>query len=622
MIKKFWDKQLFRQFSYLCLIAVAIILLWLLGQKIFNFGQLFEAYELKTYDLRADMAAKKRQHNPDIVILAIDDVSSEVLQDELGRWPWSRDVHADVVEYLVKDGAALVAFDLMFVGHHKGFEKQDQKFIDTVTKYDNVYLSMNFDVVVDESGYFDENHTPPEVPEKFSVNLENRSKIIDFSNFTFNNCRFIMDELVEGTDKIGFINFMRSPIDKIARKGPTFFRYEGSYYPYLGLKLASDYIELTENVEIDKYVINENNELVFGNRSFHVDENGSIIIDWYGPQFTYEYIPFWKVYKSVLPEGYFKDKVVFIGATMVSTFDIKSTPVSSIMPGVEVQATVFNNIIDNQSVKRVSGSADLLISLILSFIVAFIVIKLPEPIISSLITVFIILAYFFTASMLLDQHQIWVGIVSQVVFIAVTFTAMYIIKYVLKAKDFEYTYKLATTDGLTELYNHRFFQEKLKEHMKKADRTDAKFSIVLIDIDFFKKFNDTYGHQAGDEVLRQVARVLKRSVKSDDIVARYGGEEMVLILADADTDSALTIADRICKTIAARNFVLAEGLQVNVTISLGVATYPVHGKHSTELIEFADKGLYRAKENGRNQIGAMEDREKTAMEDECSESNT
>jgi len=617
MIKNFWDNQLFRQFSYFCLIAAAIVLLWMLGQKVFNFEQLFEAYELKTYDLRADMALKKRQHNKDIVILAIDDISSAALEDSLGRWPWSRDVHADVIDYLVKDGAALVAFDLMFVGHHKGFEKEDQKFIDIATKYDNVYLSMNFDVKLDkdDNTKFDETYISPDVPEKFSVNLENRSSNIDFSSFTYNDCRFIMDELIDGTDKIGFINFMRSPIDKIARKGPTFFKYTGNdkYYPYLGLKLAADYIKKKENVEIAKFVINEKNELLFGNRKLPLDNDGLITIDWYGPQYTFEYISFSDVYKNKMPNGYFKDKVVFIGATMVSTFDIKSTPVSSIMPGVEVQATVFNNIIENQSVKRVSGTVDLIISLILSFIVAFIIIKVQEPVISSLITVFIVLGYIFTSSLLLSDYHLWVGVVSPVVFVAVTFTAMYIIKYVLKAKDFEYTYKLATTDGLTDLYNHRFFQEKLRENMKKSDRTGSRFSIVLIDIDFFKKFNDTYGHQAGDEVLRQVARVLKRSVKTNDIVARYGGEEMVLILVDADTDSAIAIADRICKTIAGRNFVLAEGLQVNVTISLGIATYPAHGKQSTELIEFADKGLYRAKKNGRNQVGPMEDKE-TAVE--------
>ncbi len=601
MIRNVWDKKLFRQISYFLLIAAAIMLLWLLGQKIFSFENLLEAYELKTYDLRVGMATKSRNHNPDVVILAIDDASLEILEDELGRWPWPRDVYVDAIDYLERDGADSIAFDLMFVGQQKGFQDRDLKLAETIGKYDNVYVSMNFD-------YREDKKNAPDVPDKLSVSLENRSRDIDFSYFSYTYCRLILDEIMEATDKIGFINFRRDPIDKIARKSPTFFEYRGNYYPYLALKLASDYIERHENVDTNKYVITGDNRLLIGNRSLQLDNSGSITINWYGPHYTYEYIPFWKVYKSVLEEGYLKDKIVFIGATAVSLYDIKSTPVSSVYPGVEVQATVFNNILDNRSVKRVSGLTDIIIALVLSFFVAIVIIKIHEPLISSLVSIFILLSYIFLASAILDYYLVWVGIVIQSVFIVLTFAVMFIIKYVLKAKDFEYTYRLATTDGLTELYNHRYFQEKLKENIIIADKNNSCFSIVLIDIDFFKKFNDTYGHQAGDEVLRQVGQVLKRSVKNRDVVARYGGEEMVIILAEADTESAVKIAGRICKTIATKDFNLAEGLVVNVTISLGVGAYPVHGKTSTELIEFADKGLYRAKKNGRNQVGAMEDR--------------
>jgi diguanylate cyclase len=141
--------------------------------------------------------------------------------------------------------------------------------------------------------------------------------------------------------------------------------------------------------------------------------------------------------------------------------------------------------------------------------------------------------------------------------------------------------------------------------MKKADKNGTRFALILIDIDFFKKFNDTYGHQAGDEVLRQVGQTLRKAVKSYDLVARYGGEEMVIVLDRVHTQDAINTANRICKAIADKKFELAEGVTVNVTISLGVATYPIDGRNSTELIEFADQGLYRAKHNGRNQVGSL-----------------
>ncbi|MBQ4122764.1 GGDEF domain-containing protein, partial [bacterium] len=165
---------------------------------------------------------------------------------------------------------------------------------------------------------------------------------------------------------------------------------------------------------------------------------------------------------------------------------------------------------------------------------------------------------------------------------------------------------LATTDGLTELYNHRFFQEQMKTMIAEAKKEDTNFSLVLLDIDFFKKFNDTYGHQAGDAVLKHVARTLKMCVRKDDYVCRYGGEEMTILLNNIPEEIALKTAEKICAAIAEKKYKLSPELEVNVTISLGVATYPENGKTAEELIEYADKCLYNAKENGRNQVGHIE----------------
>ena len=131
----------------------------------------------------------------------------------------------------------------------------------------------------------------------------------------------------------------------------------------------------------------------------------------------------------------------------------------------------------------------------------------------------------------------------------------------------------------------------------------------MTDIDFFKKFNDQYGHQAGDAVLRQVAKTLKKNVKKIDYVCRYGGEEMSIILRGADFESAMAVAQRLCKAVAGTVCKLGDDLESNVTISLGVSTYPQHGKTPTEMIEYSDRGLYAAKEKGRNQVGIIEDNE-------------
>lgn len=128
-----------------------------------------------------------------------------------------------------------------------------------------------------------------------------------------------------------------------------------------------------------------------------------------------------------------------------------------------------------------------------------------------------------------------------------------IIKYLIKSRDFDAQYKLATTDGLTELYNHRYFQEQMQNQVSHSKRYGVPLSLIIIDIDFFKKFNDTYGHQSGDAVLRQVAFALKKNVRATDIVCRYGGEEMSIILPNTKYEEAVGIANKLCTIVSEKN---------------------------------------------------------------------
>ena len=182
----------------------------------------------------------------------------------------------------------------------------------------------------------------------------------------------------------------------------------------------------------------------------------------------------------------------------------------------------------------------------------------------------------------------------------------YIIFYLIKSRDFEYQYKLATIDGLTELYNHRYFQESLKKQVEISKRYEQPFSLLILDIDFFKKVNDTYGHQAGDAVLKQVAQILKKNARNTDVICRYGGEEMGIILPNTIAQEALNLAKRINSAVEEYNFILDTNKSGKVTVSVGVATFPENADNAKDLIEFADKGLYYAKEHGRNQVVKMD----------------
>jgi diguanylate cyclase (GGDEF)-like protein len=176
---------------------------------------------------------------------------------------------------------------------------------------------------------------------------------------------------------------------------------------------------------------------------------------------------------------------------------------------------------------------------------------------------------------------------------------------VLRARLFEQTERLATTDGLTGLLNHRTFQARLDEALGLAARYGKKLSFILCDVDHFKKVNDTYGHPAGDVVLRGVARVLAAEARSTDVVARYGGEEFALVMPETDGAGALVIAERIREKVQAACFETEQGA-LRVTLSLGIATCPDDGTAKAQLVELADGGLYFAKRNGRNQAVSAE----------------
>ncbi len=161
--------------------------------------------------------------------------------------------------------------------------------------------------------------------------------------------------------------------------------------------------------------------------------------------------------------------------------------------------------------------------------------------------------------------------------------------------------EMATRDGLTGLYNHRYFQEKLGEELTKAERYNKDLSLALLDVDFFKKFNDTYGHQEGDKVLKIVSEIIQTTVRNKiDTVARYGGEEFAVILPEADGNVGKELAERIRKNVESHLFENNGKTLYRVTVSIGLASYPFDARDQKTLIQLSDQALYSAKEGGRN----------------------
>jgi diguanylate cyclase (GGDEF)-like protein len=170
-----------------------------------------------------------------------------------------------------------------------------------------------------------------------------------------------------------------------------------------------------------------------------------------------------------------------------------------------------------------------------------------------------------------------------------------------KAFLYEKMEMLATTDGLTAVYNHRTFQNILAEEITRSIRYKRNMSLLLLDIDHFKSFNDTYGHTTGDLVLREIAKCIRETIRRNDVPARYGGEEFVVIVPETTAQDALIIGERIRQNIAAL-IIPVNDQQLHVTVSMGCANVPEHASDSQHLINSADAALYFSKENGRNQL--------------------
>ncbi len=588
---------MFKKILYtFCLVIFAVFSFFILKNA--NLKYFIDTVENRTFDLRQTILINQGVKKPsqDIVIVAIDDASYEYILDNYGEWPLSRDVYAKIVNYLEKQSPRSIVFDLMFVKSLKSSNDADTALINTFKKYKNLYTSMNFD------NQSEELRTPPELPSKLTFNITNNSKT-DFSELTYTNCRKILQGIIDATSNLGIINVSRSD-DGILRKMPVIIKYKNDFYPQLALKVGLDYLGETQNsFEIDKH----SDFVINSERKIFIDKDGSAILNWYGPAETYTYIPMYKLIKAVNGEKTeldfdFSNKIVYFGATASSLFDIKTVPTGKIFPGVEVQATYLNNIIDNNFIKKVDRGYTIALSLLLALLIASVVSRVNSAFTASMMSLSTYFIYILISYYALRFENLWLELIYPLIFSIAAFTLAYIGKYLVKSRDFEQQYKLATTDGLTELYNHRYFQEQIRMQVEQAKRYSTNFSLIIIDIDFFKKFNDTFGHQSGDAVLRQVAQTLKKNVRSTDIVCRYGGEEMSIILPNTIKDEAFTTAQKICNRVAEKKFKLIGDKETGVTISLGVATFPFDGDTAQKIIEAADKKLYEAKNNGRNQV--------------------
>ncbi len=182
--------------------------------------------------------------------------------------------------------------------------------------------------------------------------------------------------------------------------------------------------------------------------------------------------------------------------------------------------------------------------------------------------------------------------------------ASYAVVAIQNARLYEQAQRLAITDGLTELYNHRYFYEALERLLERARRDAQPLAIIMAEIDRFKHHNDTYGHKSGDEVLRTIAGLLRRGSRPSDIVARYGGDEFMVVLPGASGAAAYETAERLRRTVEAYPLLANGDVITSVTMSVGVAAFPQDGATANALVEAVDRAQYIAKRSGGNKVHA------------------
>ncbi|MCC7492315.1 MAG: diguanylate cyclase [Fimbriimonadaceae bacterium] len=170
------------------------------------------------------------------------------------------------------------------------------------------------------------------------------------------------------------------------------------------------------------------------------------------------------------------------------------------------------------------------------------------------------------------------------------------------ARLYETLQRLAVTDPLTRLFRRNYFEEQFDNELRRSQRYGRALSVMMIDIDFFKRINDTYGHPVGDRVLQGLAGLLRRYARKDDVIARYGGEEFVTLLVETDGPGAVLAGERIRQAAEAQEFEIGDGRVLRLTISVGTASFPPDGDDREGLLQRADLALYAAKHGGRNRV--------------------
>ncbi|MCK4462713.1 MAG: diguanylate cyclase [Candidatus Omnitrophica bacterium] len=515
------------------------------------------------------------------------DMSEDSIQ-AIGRWPWPRNWHAAITSMFSEYKPRMIIYDVIF--SEEGAPENDAVFSESIRQAGDVYLGLTYNTGESSSKDFYRGGGIKSVLEPLKI----------------------FKDVVKG---VGHLNVMPDP-DGTIRRIPPIIEYENKRTFHISVKSSLDLLGIKEkdiNFNPDRNLVTlkmAQDEII----KVPLDRNNQLIINWvarWGKAFRhFSYIDVIKSYKAIqenripiIDLNIFRDKILLIGLTASGLIDIKPTPIQNAYPAVGANAAVINSFLNRDFIKIPTKKEEILLIYLISIFVSLLLFRV-RPINGMILTALIVIVYLTLSVLTFNVYNTWITIIYPVAAILLSYGFIALYTQIAAAIERNRLFSEATRDGLTNLYNIRHFNLLLEAEFKNLKLIKSKkTSIIMSDIDNFKKINDTYGHQVGDVILRDTAKIFQSNCRQIDIVARYGGEEFIILLPGAGKEEAVDVAERIRQGVENKKFKFKDK-HYTATISFGVNEY-TNEENKEDIIRKADGALYRAKTTGKNKVVAV-----------------
>ncbi|MEW6009147.1 MAG: diguanylate cyclase [Candidatus Omnitrophota bacterium] len=551
---------MFRLDKNLIKVTTGAIILSLLYCLLINQLPFLNTLSLKTQDLFSNLRYKikpKPKELKNICIIAIDEESFRQLNK---KWPWPRSIYAEFINKLTQYQPKTISLDLQFFG--KSQDANDDMLLgQSIRNAGNVVLS----AYIAAHGRYDRP----------------------------------LDDLEEAAFESGFVNKPRDS-DLIIRTSRLLYPKEvgsKSLDSSFGFKSALGFWGLK-----GKYVkITKNSLLIIPKHlSVPFNRHGTLKLNFQAKTDDFQIIPFYKIINQAAKKEEISGKLVAVGTTAEIFHDIHQTPFG-LMPGVMINANEILMYLSGEFIKDIPLPLQSAFIFIVAVFSAIITYKLKA--LKGFLILLAQLIGIFCLSLILSLRNFSADYFGPIFITSLAYLGVETYKYVRLIIEAAVLKTMAITDGLTGLYVHRYLMLKLESEFNRAKEENTQLSFLIMDIDHFKNINDTYGHEQGNIILKDIAKIIKDNSRKVDIVARYGGEEFCTILPGTPEKGANIFAERLRKMIEEFAFPYQEGKSLKVTISIGISSLKqTNALTPQELIAFADKALYQAKETGRNKV--------------------